>query len=413
MNSSATIGEQLRRRRHSLGLTLEQVSSGICSTSLLSLIEQGHRNPSDRMGELLLARLNASESDSGIQVQLAALRVAEHEARHNGGLSDQAKAAPALKQHRLFLQALEAEASSEPSTALAALEPWLEANTNSRDMQSYGARIRIRLLRAAGRDAEAMAFGAKLLASADLSIKSRQDDLLQIALQVAALYNAAGQARDALRVLEQHRALAIEPRQIVDSHWTAADAAYARGDVGSALAETRSALEAVRSIDTPAGLGALENNLIHYQLLNGELDEPAQRKQLLELEGAARQVNDAEQLSLVYSTLALLEARLGNNAAFVSAAEDSLRFLLNRESRGFDSRLVSMAEIAMSCGEPTYAEQLLAQLDARTRQVPTIRAEALVLYRAGRVASRLGDFERGNEYYAAAFALLGFVSVVA
>ena len=75
MKSPKLDGADLRKRRHSLGLTLEEASRGICSVAYLSLIEQGQRDASDRITELLFARMNAAESDAGTSVQVTALKV--------------------------------------------------------------------------------------------------------------------------------------------------------------------------------------------------------------------------------------------------------------------------------------------------------------------------------------------------
>lgn len=411
MDESVISGAELRRRRHSLGLTLEEASRGICSVAYLSLIEQGQREPSERMVALLAARLTAAESDSGIAVQLTALKIAELELRQSGTIAPETRGASALKPHLKLLEALEAESRGELGCALSLLEEWLSQNDNARDLRSFGARIRVRLLRASDRDPEAVAYAAKILASSELSAKSRQDDLLEIAFQLASLYSAAGAWRDAIAVLEAQSARLTEPKQVVNALWAKSDALYARGDVEAALQEASAALGHLEHLDLPVAQAKLAANVIWYQLLSNQIDELRQRKTLSEIESVLREASSADGVASTLSTLALLEARLGNRDAMLKASQLALSASLNTASRAHAELLVSLGEIGMTLGEKTLALAALDNLSDSSRATKASRAEANLLHRAGNLCNRLGDTVRANVFFAKALALMGFVSV--
>lgn len=310
----------------------------------------------------------------------------------------------------MFLDALESEVRSELGTALAQLDTWLAANDNSRDLKSFGGRVRIRLLRELGRDAEALKYASELLIAASQNIKSRHDDLLDIAFQTAEMYSAAGLWRDALRVIDQHRDLVAEPRQKVNAHWAASTAYYTKGDIDNALTEVNAAIDALASLDLPVASASLTNNSIWYELHAGILDPHTQLARLDEAVAVLRANGHAKPLAWANLTYALLHAKLGNTDAFKQHAHQALTLSIDAMVREHDELVVALAEIAVSFEEQSFAQDLLGKLDSRKRKIPPIRAEAVVLYRAGKVAQMLGDFKRAFGYLDASHALLGFTS---
>lgn len=408
----ATIsGAELRRKRHSLGLTLEALANGICSVAYLSLIEQGQREASERMAAMLLARLSAAETESGIAVQLTALRIAENEFRNQGSVAPSTANSPALKNHAMAIEVFELESRGEFDTAIAQLDVWLSEHQKSRDLQSFGARIKIRLLRAAGRDTEALQFGARILAAATAAIKSRQDDLLEVAFQVSSLYSAAGAWRDAVRVLDSQRERLTEPRQLANSHWAKSDALFAKGDVDSALLEARAALSALEALDLPAAAAELSNNCIWFELLAGHVDEKRQRAELAASEAILRNAGNSAAVASVLNTLALLEARLGNRDEVKRVTQAAIATSLNTASRTHDELLLAVAEIGLACDLPELATSSLAAFDANTRTIAPSRAEANLLFRAGQIVKRMGDTQRANDYLSRSLEMIGFTSV--
>ncbi len=404
-------GSELRRIRHSLGLTLDEVSRGICSSAHLSLVEQGQREASERMADLLFTRLRAAESESGVAVQITALKVAEYELRQSGTIQPQTRSVAALKAHEKVLLALEAESASQFGAAIGLLDEWLAANENARDLRSFGARLRVRMLRAASRDNEAIQYAARVLAGPDSGIKSRQDDLLEIAFQLASLYGDAGAWADAIRVLEAQTDRLSEPKQELNAHWAKSDNLYGKGDIDGALLEVTAALEVASAMDIPATTAKLLNNLIWYELLAGRLEPERQRGQLAAIEATMREVANAPMVASVLSTRALLEARLGDVAAVRELAGQAIGASVQHGTRTHEELVLSLGEIGMSAGDPSLAESALALFDARTREIRPSRAEANLLYRVGSLCERLGDLESANEYYANALQCLGFVAV--
>ena len=404
-------GADLRRLRHSLGLTLDEVSRGICSSAHLSLVEQGQREASERIAELLLGRLRAAESESGVAVQITALKVAEYELRQNGSIRPQTRSVVALKAHEKVLLALEAERASQFGAAIGLLDEWLVHNENSRDLRSFGARLRVRMLRAASRDNEAIQYAARVLAGPDNGIKSRQDDLLEIAFQLASLYGDAGAWADAIRVLEAQTEKLAEPKQVLNAHWSMSDNLYGKGDIDGALLAVTAALDVASTMDIPTTRAKLINNVVWYELLSGRVEPERQRRQLAEIEASMREADNASMVASTLSTRALLEARLGDADAVRELAAQAIGVSVQHGTRTHEELVLSIGEIGMSAGVPALAESALALFDARTREVRPSRAEANLLYRVGCLCERLGDLERANEYYASALKCLGFVSV--
>lgn len=404
-------GSELRRLRHSLGLTLDEVSRGICSSAHLSLVEQGQREASERMAELLLTRLRAAESESGVAVQVTALKVAEYELRQTGSIQPQTRSVAALKNHETILLALEAESASEFGAAIGLLDDWLAANENSRDLRSFGARLRVRMLRSASRDNEAIQYAARILAGPDSGIKSRQDDLLEVAFQLASLYGDAGAWADAIRVLEAQTDKLGEPKQELNAHWAKSDNLYGKGDIEGALLEVTAALEVASAMEIPSTQAKLLNNVIWYELLSGRVAPERQRDQLAAIEATMREASNAPMVAAVLSTRALLEARLGEAAAVRDLARQAIGASVQHNTRTHEELVLSLGEIGMAAGDPSLAESALALFDSRTREIRPSRAEANLLYRVGNLCERLGDLERANEYFASALQCLGFVSV--
>lgn len=401
-------GADIRKRRQTLGLTLEGLSNGICSTAYLSLIEQGHRQASPRIAELLVARLRAKAGESGIAIQIAALRLAEWQVRQSSGIEPDVRTSPALKNHQKFLDALESEARSETGTALAQLDNWLANQQNSRDLISFGGRVRVRLLRELGLDGEALRYASELLTAAQQQIKTRQDDLLEIAFQTAEMYSAAGAWRDALRVIESHRSLISEPRQQGNAHWAASNAYYAKGDFENALLEVRSALEAISTLDLPIGQAKLENNIVWHELHLGIVDEARQTEALDKAEAVLREHSDASTLAWLYCSRALLRAELGDISTFRTLANQAITMSINTQTRGHDELVLALAEIAAGHNDSDSALELLNRFDGRTRTVNQTRGEAALLVRAGKIAQKLGDFERAFGYADQSHTALGF-----
>jgi hypothetical protein len=411
MTNTPISGAEIRRRRHTLGFTLEGLSAGICSTAYLSLIEQEQRIASPRIQELLLARLSAIANESGVAVQISAMRVADWEVRQTEGLSEETRQSPALRTHQLYLDALEAEARGERGTALAMVETWLSKIDNSRDLLSYGARMKVRLLRELGRDAEALKFGSELLIAANQEVKSRHDDLLEIAFQTAELYSAAGLWKDALRVIEAQRTKIVEPRQKSNSRWAEASAFYMKGDFGNALLATNEAIEVMSGLDLPSGLARLTNNAVFYELCLDLGDPAEQTKRLEEAIETLRSLGQGSQLPSLYTTYARLAAKTGDKDAFKSRAATALALSVDTHSRTHDEFVLSIAEVAASIGEDKFALEHLALLDSRTRKIANNRGEALLYFRAGKLAEKLGDIKRAYAYLSASHAVLGFVSI--
>ena len=411
MTNTPISGAEIRRRRHTLGFTLEGLSAGICSTAYLSLIEQEQRVASPRIQELLLARLSAIANESGIAVQIAAMRVADWEVRQTDGLSEETRHSPALRTHQLYLDALEAEARGERGTALAMVETWLSKIDNSRDLLSYGARIKVRLLRELGRDGEALKYGSELLIAANQEVKSRHDDLLEIAFQTAELYSAAGLWKDALRVIESQRSKIAEPRQKSNSRWAEASAFYMKGDFGNALLATNEAIEVMSGLDLPSGLARLTNNAVFYELCLDQGDPGEQTKRLEAAISTLRSLGHGTQLPSLYTTYARLAAKMGDKDAFKSRAATALALSVDIDSRTHDEYVLSIAEVAASIGEDKFALEHLALFDSRTRKIANNRGEALLYFRAGKLAEKLGDIKRAYAYLNASHAALGFVSV--
>lgn len=411
MTNSPISGAEIRRRRHTLGFTLEGLAAGICSTAYLSLIEQEQRVASPRIQELLLARLSAIANESGVAVQISAMRVAEWEVRQTEGLSEETRQSPALRTHQLYLDALEAEARGERGTALAMVETWLSKIDNSRDLLSYGARIKVRLLRELGRDGEALKYGSELLIAANQEVKSRHDDLLEIAFQTAELYSAAGLWKDALRVIESQRSKIAEPRQKSNSRWAEASAFYMKGDFGNALLATNEAIEVMSGLDLPSGLARLINNAVFYELCLDQGDPVEQTKRLEEAISTVRSLGHGTQLPSLYTTYARLAAKMGDKDAFKSRAAAALALSVDIHSRTHDEYVLSIAEVAASIGEDKFALEHLALFDSRTRKIANNRGEALLYFRAGKLAEKLGDIKRAYAYLSASHAALGFLSV--
>lgn len=403
-------GADIRKRRQTLGLTLETLSSGICSTAYLSLIEQGHRQASPRIADLLIARLRAKAGESGVAMQIASLRVAEWQIRQSSGLEPELRNSPALRGHQFLLDALESEARDEPGTALAQLDTWQAEHEGSRDLKSFGGRIRVRLLRELGRESEALTFASELLVSAQQQIKSRQDDLLDIAFQTADMYSAAGLWRDALRVIEKHRTLITDPRQEANARWAASNAYYIKGDFERALIEVNAALNVIGDLDLPAAEAKLTTNAVWCELHAGIVDRHSQQARLDEAAAVLRGQGQSMPLAWVNASFALLHAKLGDSAAFKRSAEDAIAVSINTNSREHDELIVALAGIAVAHEEKSFAKQLLERFDARTREIQHSRAEALVLYRAGKVAEALGDFKRAFAYLDSSHTQLGFVA---
>lgn len=411
MSNSPISGAEIRRRRHTLGFTLEALAAGICSTAYLSLIEQEQRVASPRIQELLLARLSAIANESGVAVQISAMRVADWEIRQTEGLSQETRQSPALRTHQLYLDALEAEARGERGTALAMIETWLSRIENSRDLLSYGARMKVRLLRELGRDGEALKYGSELLVAANQEVKSRHDDLLEIAFQTAELYSAAGLWKDALRVIEAQRAKIHEPRQRVNSRWAEASAHYMRGDFGEALLATNDAIEVLSGLDLPAAQARLTNNAVFYELCLGIGDPVEQTKRLDDAISTLRSLGQANQLAELYTTYARLCASTGDAKQFKQHAATALILSIDIHSRTHDEHVLSIAEVAASIGEEKFALEHLGLFDSRTRQIANNRGEAVLYYRAGKLAERLGDTKRACSYLSASHATLGFISI--
>lgn len=403
-------GSELRKRRQTLGLTLETLSSGICSTAYLSLIEQGHRQASPRIAELLLARLTATAGESGVAMQISSLRVAEWQVRQNTGLEAELRKSAGLRKHQLLLDALESEARDEPGTALAQLDIWQADHEGSRDLKSFGGRIRVRLLRELGRESEALTFASELLVSAQQQIKSRQDDLLDIAFQTADMYSAAGLWRDALRVIEKHRTLISDPRQEANARWAASNAYYIKGDFERALIEVNAALNVIGDLDLPAGEAKLKTNAVWCELHAGIVDRHSQQARLDEAAAVLHVHGQSMPLAWVSASFALLHAKLGDSIAFKRSAEEAIAVSVNINSRDHDELIVALAGIAVAHDEKPFAKDLIERFDARTREIPHSRAEALILYRAGKVAEALGDFKRAFEYLDSSHTQLGFVA---
>lgn len=403
-------GAELRKRRQTLGLTLEALSSGICSTAYLSLIEQGHRQASPRIAALLLARLEARAGEAGIAIQIAGLRLAEWQLRQTGSLSADVRSGPALRNHQQLLDALESEARDEFGTALAQVEAWFETIPNSRELKSFGARLRVRLLRELGRDAEALKFASDLVSSAPTTAKVRQDDLLELVFQTAELYSAAGLWRDAIRVIDSHKGLINEPRQQVNAFWARSSAYYAKGDFINALSEVNSAIEAISDLDLPVARASLMTNAVWYELHAGIVDAPAQLAQLDAAVEVLREHGQASRIAWANCAYALLAAKLQDRDEFIRWARTAITLSINTQTRDHDELIISLAEIAVVSGEQEFALELLAAIDSRTRKVLASRAEAAILYRAGKVAEKLGNFVRAFNYLNGSHELMGFRS---
>jgi hypothetical protein len=107
----------------------------------------------------------------------------------------------------------------------------------------------------------------------------------------------------------------------------------------------------------------------------------------------------------------LLAARLGNSSEVHELAAAATGASVNTATRSHEELLLSLGEITLSLDSRDLAEAALEFIDRRKRNVLPSRAEANLLFRAGQLATRLGAFERANDYLTTALHFIGFNSV--
>ena len=392
--------QYLRQARLRAGLSLEDTAKGICSVSLLSLIERGQRSASPEILEAIHLRLDISDEDAPNKSESTELLQACLDLKNNSSLAAKAWL-PRIKNgnEALLLQGLIAGSEGDYPLAISALEAI--ARNKSLSVQSLQRAVLelIRLERNQGDFYSAIYWGQQHLEH----LAKQNFDTTSLAFSTKAtlssVYLAVGDLTKASEMVKSRPNSVDTTWDAVVGLWSASQVSYERGDFVQAREQILGASQLIAGLDRKMSQARLVQGSIFISCLTNRVpsdSDIADLLQIIELFGLEK--SDAD-LANTLNTLAMAYLLRGDIESAVSKANESLSYCNHLPKLEKAERLVDNAQVLLACKVETQPLNLLLEAAALLNDNNKSRATAKIWAQMAEVYEGLDQSDQALECY--------------
>ena len=407
MNTDQTFGQSLKKRRLAAEITLTELADGIISISYLSLIESEKRVAGGKLQRKLLERLSQLEGTDQLTPEFDAVAQQVSREIEAGTISTEQAIDDALhiapvshsdSVERLRLSALLLERNDERAQAIEILT---EASHDSSVDPLVRIRLAIRIAKCAypiGRLDVAVNTFREIESEVQGTELSLTDTYFELRATASTSFAELGDVKSALALvtLTPEQAEKASPWRLCMFAWTASIMHQELGDSEVASVLVHRALAILESLDRPASLARLRNNVAWIDLTLKEPDLDAIGRTLQLAEDYFRAINSSFELVTTLSTKADYLTLRGEEAAAMHCLNEAL--MLSQETNA-----IEIAEIYLAMGNTSakfgHAHEALEYLQQATKALENV-PESRTL---ARVWSQLGDTYSQLEQYDLAY----------
>lgn len=392
--------QYLRQARLQSGLSLEDTAKGICSVSLLSLIERGQRNASPEILEAIHIRLDISDEDAPNKSESTELIQACLEFQNNSSQAAK-KWLPRIKNENeaLLLQGLIAARDGDYQVAISALETTARNKSLSVKSLQRAALGLIRLERNQGDFYSAIYWGQQHLehlAKQNFDTTSLE---FETKATLSSVYLAVGDLTKASELVKSRPDSVDTTWDAVVSLWSASQVAYERGDFVQAREQILGASQLVAGLDRKMSQARLVQASIFISCLTNRVpsdSDIADLLQIIELFGLEK--SDAD-LANTLNTLAMAYLLRGDIESAVSKADESLSYCNHLPKLEKAERLVDNAQVLLACKVETQPMNLLLEAASLLKDNNKSRATAKIWAQMAEVYEGLDQSDQALECY--------------
>ncbi len=390
----------LRQARLRAGLSLEDTAKGICSVSLLSLIERGQRSASTEILEAIHLRLNISDEDAPNKSESTELLQACLELENNS--YEAAKLwVPRIKNENevLLLQGLIAADEGDYPLAVSALETIARNKTLSVKSLQRAVLELIRLERNQGDFYSAIYWGQQHLDH--LSKQSFDTSSLEFETKafLSSVYLAVGDLAKASELVKSRPDSVDTTWDAVVSLWSASQVSYERGDFVQAREQILGASQLIEGLDRKLSQARLVQASIFITCLTKQVPTDKDITDLLQIIELFRIEKSDVDLANTLNTLAMVYLLRGEIEEAVSKANESLSFCNDLPKLVRAERLVDNAQVLETCKVENQPMNLLLEAASLLNENSKSRATAKIWAQMAEVYEGLNQPEQALECY--------------
>ena len=390
----------LRQARMGAGLSLEDTASGICSVSLLSLIERGQRSASAEMLEALHQRLGISDADAPNRSESTELLQACLEL--DNGSTKAAKAwLPRIKNENeaLLLKGLIASSEGKYQLAMSALET--TARNKSLPVQSLQRAVidLIKLERNQGDFYSAIYWGQQQLEHLSKQEFDTTSLEFEIKASLSAVYLAVGDLTKASEMVKSRPQSVDTTWDAVVSLWSTSQVSYERGEFAKAREEILGASQLIEGLDRKMSQARLIQASVFISCMTNRI--PTERDitdliQIIELFSIEKSNAD---IANTLNTLAMAYLRRGEIENAIAKANESLSFSEELPKLEKAERLVDNAQVLYGCKVENQPMNLLLQAASLLHENQKSRATAKIWAQMAEIYEGLNQPDKALECY--------------
>jgi tetratricopeptide (TPR) repeat protein len=392
--------QYLRQARLRAGLSLEDTARGICSVSLLSLIERGQRSASPEILEAIHLRLAISDEDAPNKSESTELLQACIELENNSSRAAK-EWLPRIKNENeaILLQGLIAGTDGNYEMAIPALESI--ARNKSLSVQSLQRAVLelIRLERNQGDFYSAIYWGQQhleVLAKQNFDTTSLE---FETKATLSSVYLAVGDLTKASELVKSRPDSVDTTWDAVVSLWSASQVAYERGDFVQAREQILGASQLIAGLDRKMSQARLVQASIFISCLTNRVPSDSDIKDLLQIiELFSLEKSDAD-LANTLNTLAMAYLLRGEIESAISKSNESLSYCHHLPKLEKAEQLVDNAQVLLACKVETQPLNLLLEAASLLKDNNKSRATAKIWAQMAEVYEGLDQSDQALECY--------------
>ena len=392
--------QYLRQARLRAGLSLEDTARGICSVSLLSLIERGQRSASPEILEAIHLRLDISDEAAPNKSESTELLQACIELENNSSRAAK-EWLPRIKNENeaILLQGLIAGTDGNYEMAIPALESI--ARSKSLSVQSLQRAVLelIRLERNQGDFYSAIYWGQQHLehlAKQNFDTTSLE---LETKATLSSVYLAVGDLTKASEMVKSRPDSVDTTWDAVVSLWSASQVSYERGDFVQAREQILGATQLIAGLDRRMSQARLIQASIFISCLTNRVPSDSDIADLLQIIELFRLEKSDADLANTLNTLAMAYLLRGDIESAVSKANESLSYCSHLPNLEKAERLVDNAQVLLTCKVETQPMNLLLEAASLLKDNNKSRATAKIWAQMAEVYEGLDQSDQALECY--------------
>ena len=382
------------------GLSLEETANGICSVSLLSLIERGQRSASAEMLEALHQRLGISDSDTPNRSESTELLQACLEL-DNGSTKAAKTWLSKLKNENeaLLLKGLIASSEGKYALAINALETTVRSKALPVQSIQRAVIDLIKLERNQGDFYSAIYWGQQQLEHLQKQNFDTTSLEFEIKASLSAVYLAVGDLAKASEMVKSRPDSVNTTWDAVVSLWSASQVSYERGEFVQAREEILGASQLIAGLDRKMSQARLIQASVFISCMTNQIPSDTDIEnlnQIIELFSVEK--SDAD-IANTLNTLAMAYLLRGEIDKAVAKANESLKFCEELPTLEKAERLVDNAQVLYSCKVETQPMNLLLEAASLLHENQKSRATAKIWAQMAEVFEGLNQSDKALECY--------------